>query len=172
MNLSKRRAAAALPATLLGTERLLHARGFASIMRSEMVDRRRFWRWDRDRQWVVDRVEAIYRVHSPDDLSVNLIARLQYGGEEGFSMDSATTYFLAGRLDMYEFPFLQALRLRSAERIAERLVAETESALPWFDQYATPEKCLERLKSPERNGGRIGTPAHTRAVAFLEALRQ
>jgi hypothetical protein len=172
MNLSKRLTAAALPAALLGIERLLLSHGFRAVMRSEMVDRHRFWRWERDRQWAIDRVEAMYRVHSPHDLSVNFRAQLRVDAEREYGMDAAVTHFLAGRLLMYEFPLFQWLRLRTPERLAERLVAETESALPWFDQFATPEKCMARLMSPERTGGRIGTPPHDRALAVLEALRQ
>lgn len=171
MMIPKRLAAAAMPAAILGVERLLLARGFRAVIRSEITDGRYFWRWDRDRGWAVDRVEAVHRVHSPHDLSINFTAKLRLGTERELTMDGATTYFLAGRLLMYEFPLLQALRLRRPERIAERLVAETESALPWFEQYATAEHCLARLKSPDRNGVGIGKPVHAEAVARLEALR-
>ena len=137
-----------------------------------MLDGRRFWRWDRDRQWAIDRVDATYRVHSPHDLSLGLIAQLRLDAERELTMDGATPHFLAGRLLMSEFPFLQWLRLRTPERLAEHLVAEVEGALPWFEQYATPEKCLERLQSPNRNGVGVGKAPHQRALAVLEALRQ
>jgi len=171
MFISKPRAAAALPATLLGVERLLHSHGFHSIVRSERVDDRYLWRWDRDRSWAIDRVEAVYRVQRPHDLSISVVATLRLGAERELTLDGVSTHFLAGRLLPYEFPLLQALRLRSPERIAARRVAETERALPWFEQYATTEKCLARLKSPERNGVGIGTRPHADAVARLEALR-
>lgn len=171
MFIAKRLAAAALPATLLGVERLLHSHGFRSVVRSEIIDDRYFWRWDRERSWAIDRVEAVYRVQRQHDLSIYLEAKLRLTPERELTLDGVPTYFLAGRLLMYEFPLLQALRLRRPERIAARLVAETESALPWFEQYATADKCLARLKSPERNGVGIGTPAHAEAVARLEAVR-
>lgn len=66
----KRLAAVALPATLLGVERLLVARAFRAVIRSEITDGRYFWRWDRDRGWAVDRVEAVYRVHSAHGVGI------------------------------------------------------------------------------------------------------
>jgi hypothetical protein len=168
----KRVAAAALPAVFLGVERLLEARGFHSVMRSEMVDGRRFWRWDRDRQWALDRVEALYRVHRPEDPAISLIAMLRLTPERELTMDGFPTYFLAGRPDMYDFPLFTALRLRRPERLAAYVVEETERVLPWFDRYATPEKCLVGLQSPQRNGVGVGTPVHAQAIAVLEAARE
>jgi hypothetical protein len=171
MLVSKRLTAAALPATLLGVERLLHSHGFGSVLRSKIIDDRYCWRWDRDRSWAIDRVEAVYRVQRQHDLSISVAAMLRLEAGRERTLDSATTHFLAGRLLPYEFPLLQALRLWSPERIAVRLVAETESALPWFEQYATAEKCLAQLKSSKRNGVGIGTRPHAEAVARLQALR-
>jgi hypothetical protein len=160
-----------MPAALLGIERLLQSRGFHSVIRSERVDDRRCWRWDRDRQWAIDRVEAAYRIHAPEGLAVSVVAVLRLTPERELTMDGRPTYFIAGREEMYDFPFFQALRLRHPESLAARITAETESALTWFEQYETPKKCLERLKSPERNGVGVGKPVHAQAVAVLEAVR-
>jgi hypothetical protein len=161
-------AAAAVPAVLAGVDALLQSHRFRRVLSGELKDGRRLWRWDRDRRWAVDRVEALYRAHAPEDLSINLIATLRLAAEREVTMDGIPTYFLSGRLLMFDFPLLQALRLRQPERIAARLIAETTSALPWLENYSTAAKCLVRLASAERNGVGIGTPVHAEAVSLLE----
>lgn len=162
-------AAAAVPAVLTGVDALLESHRFRRVLIGKLIDNRRLWRWDRDRRWAVDRVDALYRAHAPENLSISLIAKLRLSAERELTMDGVPTYFLSGRLLMFEFPLLQALRLRRPERIAARLIAETDSALPWFENYSTAAKCLVRLASAERNGVGIGTPAHAKAVSLLEA---
>jgi hypothetical protein len=52
----------------------------------------------------------------------------------------------------------------------EKIVRDTEKALEWFRAYDTPQKCLRRLLTEDRNGVRVGTPEHRKAVEYLSRL--
>jgi hypothetical protein len=136
----------------------------------EHLDEQRYFDWYRERGTIGNVVNASYPERAPHNLGLGVAVCLRLPTGRELTLDGTSVNYLNGRLLTYEFPMWRALFIRSPRRLADILIEETDRALSWFDEYATPAQCLERLPSPERNGVRVGTPQWVEATELLEAL--
>jgi hypothetical protein len=170
LEISDRLATAALPLILAGIDELLLRRGFQRRAHDECLDEHRYFGWDREHGVIGNLIDASYPERGPHMLNLGIEVYLRRPPGRDLTLDGTSINYLNGRLLTYEFPMWRALSIRSPRRLSDIIVEETDRALAWFDRYATPALCLERLASPERNGVRLGTAPWTEAKRLLEAL--
>ena len=100
-------------------------------------------------------------------LNVTVSIPLAEPGEE-VTIDGTPVAYLSGKPRGYRLPSA-FLRFRGP-RTVDKIVRDTEKALEWFRAYDTPQNCLRRLLSEDRNGVRVGTPEHRKVVEYLSQL--
>jgi hypothetical protein len=154
----------------VAVEEALAPRGFVRAAPTHQQDGVTFDEWKRDAGWKVDMVALSYRGPSPIAVAVNVYVSIPAArpGRSAVDIDGLTVGFLAGHEPSYDLP-RGLFRGAKERRFVETIASDTVAALTWFDQYATPEKCLARLDSEDRNGPRKGSPAHDAVVAYLRA---
>lgn len=127
--------------------------------------------WVRPLGWMRHQFKISNRRGFPQDPHPAVSAHLVFEDGSTLGIDGISTCWLEGRPALYDFPGLRGLLDRaSEERVVKRILGEFERALRWFEQYSSPARTLERLKSPDRNGVGIGSEPHARAVRYLEQL--
>jgi hypothetical protein len=94
--------------------------------------------------------------------------------DDGKTVDvhgGSVPWLLYRRHELLVYPGLEGVVLATSdERLLDRIVADAEKSLSWFDAYATPQKCIEQLKRTDRNGVGIGTAPYTRALEHLARI--
>ena len=170
MEISDRLTTAALPLILAGIDELLLRRGFQRRTHDERVDEYRYFAWHREHGVIGNLIDARYPERAPHKLDLGIEVYLRPSPGRDLTLDGTSVNYLNGRLLTYEFPIWRALLIRSPKRLRDIIVEETNRSLTWFDRFATPALCLERLASPERNGVGVGTAAWTEAKQLLESM--
>jgi hypothetical protein len=127
------------------------AEGFApvpEIIRGGMFVRR----FRRDGEWKTDVVDMSYKRGAASYVGINLCVcfRVLDGNEHYLELQSLQNLVGRGLSAGYHlttsFGFV---RLGRCRRLARRIAVDLGRALPWFGERATPEQCLQRLRSPE-----------------------
>jgi hypothetical protein len=145
-------------------EQALRSHGFGAAAPTRYVDGRGLDDWHRELGWKTDGVGLLYRTPSPTYVEVPVYVRIPV--RQGVEIDGTTASFLAGHGPFYELPS-GLFRGSREDRLVETIGKDVLVALAWFDQYATPERCLARLDEEDRNGPRKGSPAHQAVVEHL-----
>jgi hypothetical protein len=155
----------------VSVEEALRPHGFVRAAPTHVADGVTFDEWKRDAGWKLDMVALSHRGPSPTAVTINVFVTVPAAGagRSTVDIDGVTVGFLAGRDPSYELP-RGIFRGAKEKRFVESIVSDVVHALSWFDQYATPEKCLARLDTEEHNGPRKGSPAHGRVVQYLKAV--
>ena len=118
--------------------------------------------WLRRGPWRTDVVEIVYRRGGELRALVNLVVRFPAVG-----VDRESPPFDARSIETPRVPIaLAALR---ASGYGRRVAGLVVAALPWFEHFATPALCLERLTAPDRCGAASG-PAHEAVIHYLRSL--
>lgn len=150
---------------------LLGVQGFVRTERNRAADGRRVNEWVRKSSWREDQVTSMFPLREPKRLEVSVATSLCTDSERSIAMDGTTVSWLAGRDWLLEPRGLDRLRaLTRADFLLERVMGDITRGMSWFRAYDTPAKCIERMRSPERNGTRIGTSFHRNSMIFLERL--
>jgi hypothetical protein len=149
-------------------EEALRPHGFVRAAPTHVVDGVTFDEWKRDAGWKSDMVALSYRGPAPIAVKAKVFVSVPASSPDrsAVTIDGVGVGFLAGRDPSYEVP-RGLLRGTKEKRFVETIASDVVGALVWFDQYATPEKCLARLDSEDHNGPRKGSPAHGRVVEYL-----
>lgn len=145
----------------------LRPHGFAPAGPTRFADGRGLDQWFRDAGWKADGVDLVWRTPSPTSVDVAVYVRVPVG--QGVELDGTTTSFLAGHGEYYDLPG-GLFRGSREDKLVDTVVKDVVAALGWFEQYATPAKCLARLEEDDRNGPRKGSRLHQAAVEHLRSL--
>ena len=150
---------------------LLLPQGFVRSERDLSIDGKRLNEWVRKSSWRQDRFTSTVPRREPGRLVLSVDTSVCPDTERCIEIDGATVNWLAGRDKLLELKGFDRLRaVANEDFLLERVMDDVTRALGWLSGFSTPVKCLDRMRSPERNGVRVGTPIHRELMTFLAQL--
>jgi hypothetical protein len=136
--------------------------GFGATPDREGGGSARRW-WSRSLGWKTDAIEIVYR-GGQFHLPINLHIWFPPLYPEGYRVYSYAGMHVATP----NIPqFFVSLR---AGAYATKCLALVTSNLEWFDQFSTPQQCLERMTAMTHGGPRKGGPVYDKMVSYLSGL--
>lgn len=160
---------------------VLSSRGFKSDpFEDRLLEVVKFY-WHRPSSWKFDVVTLWLRRRFPQGLHCSLEVFLSVEkllgreGERSSAIDSmvdglAIQGILSGNKSYYFPNFFGKLLPGRAPSFARRVGRDVKRALPWFENYATPEQCIERLRAGQTNWGTAEVPIQRLEDKLLKVI--